>query len=347
MISGSVVPASKNGPLPDSLGIQVTGKGVSGELTGNWQPLPFDARVAAFRGELTVPAGGWYRVVLRARRGDVEVANLVVEHVGVGEVFVIAGQSNSANYGEETQTTRTRLVAAFDGVGWQLANDPQPGAGGTRGSFMPIFGDAMAERFGVPIGIVAMGIGSTSVREWLPPGTRMTRLPTITKNVVTVGPEQWEAAGRIFTNFAGRIKQLGPRGFRAVLWHQGESDARQSDPERTLPGELYRQAMEQLIRETRKEAGWEVPWFVAQVSYHSPTDMSPDLRAAQKALWSSGIALEGPDTDTLLGDMREKGGQGVHMSGKGLREHGRMWADRVAPWLENELSSKHQAPNAR
>jgi hypothetical protein len=47
--------------------------------------------------------------------------------VGVGEVFVVAGQSNSANHGAEKQVTKTKRVSAFDGTGWQLADDPQPG----------------------------------------------------------------------------------------------------------------------------------------------------------------------------------------------------------------------------
>jgi hypothetical protein len=324
-------------PLPDVLDTRMTRKDPTGDLPGTWQPVSFDPKTGSFRGKITVSAGGWYRFELRASRKGIELSRASVEHVGVGEVFVIAGQSNSANYGEERQTTQSGFVAAFDGSSWRPANDPQPGAGGTRGSFIPPFGDALNSRLGVPIGIVAMGIGSTSVREWLPPGTRLTRLPTITRNVITNHAGQWEAAGHIFTKFANRMKQLGPRGFRAVLWHQGESDANQADPQCTLPGDQYRDALETLIRATRKEAGWEIPWFVAQASYHSPDDPgSPDIRAAQKALWDSGVALEGPDTDKLTGDLREKAGRGVHLSAKGLREHGRLWAEKVGPWIETQ-----------
>jgi hypothetical protein len=128
-----------------------------------------------------------------------------------------------------------------------------------------------------------------------------------------------------------RMKQLGPKGFRAVLWHQGESDAEQPDPKRTLPGILYRQYLEQLIRDSRREIGWDTPWFVALVSSHGG-DGVPDIRAAQKSLWDDGIALEGPDSDALKGDFRD----GVHFSGKGLREHGACWAEKVAPWLERQ-----------
>jgi hypothetical protein len=345
-IAGSVVPEGKNGPLRERLQARLTGKSATGDLPGQWEDLPFDSRVSAFRGELTVPAGGWYHLELRAVWTNGEVAATAgVDHVGVGDVFVIAGQSNSANYGEKRQTNVTGMVAAFTGTNWQMAGDPEPGAGGAKGSFMPLFGDAMAGQFHVPIGIVAMGIGSTSVREWLPAGTRLSNLPPLTRNVLTVGPGQWEPAGIIFSNFTARMKSFGPHGFRAVLWHQGESDGKQANPERTLPGDLYHQDLKQLILESRQAIGWDAPWFVAQASYHNTNDVSsPDIRAAQKALWDEGIALPGPDTDTLTGLMREKRGAGIHLSDQGLHEHARLWAEKVGPWLAQQLGNSRSSP---
>jgi hypothetical protein len=74
---------------------------------------------------------------------------------------------------------------------------------------------------------------------------------------------------------------------------------------------------------------------VAQVSYHSPRDPSaPGIRDAQKSLWQAGLALSGPDTDQLTGDNRQNGGAGVHFSGKGLRAHGLLWAQKVEAWLD-------------
>ncbi len=69
-----------------------------------WQKLVVsgDGRLD-FEGSITSPAGGWYRLELRARLGEEIVAEANVAHVGVGEVFVIAGQSNSANHGGEKQ----------------------------------------------------------------------------------------------------------------------------------------------------------------------------------------------------------------------------------------------------
>ena len=151
----------------------------------------------------------------------------------------------------------------------------------------------------------------------------------------------WESRGDMYATLRDRMKQLGPQGFRAVLWHQGESDANQKDATRTLPGKLYYQSMEKLILDSRKDIGWDAPWFVAQVSYHTPGDeSSQDIRAAQALLWKDKVALEGPDSDSLKGDLRENGGKGVHFSGPGLRAHAALWVDKVGPWLEKQAPAK-------
>jgi hypothetical protein len=57
-------------------------------------------------------------------------------------------------------------------------------------------------------------------------------------------------------------------------------------------------------------------------------------------LWNDGIALKGPDSDSLKGDLRENNGQGVHFSSQGLKAHGEEWARNVAPWLTSELAKE-------
>ena len=307
---------------------------------GRWRRLPIQVHDGkrSFEVRWDAPAGGWHRIEVRVLRGSDIIATSVVEHVGVGEVFVIAGQSNSANHGEEKQNTHTGLVTAFDGERWQLARDPQPGASGSEGSFMPPLGDALAATFHVPIGFIACGVGATSVREWLPKGERFPNPPTLTNHIQQLVTGGWESKGAIYQSFTTRMKSLGRRGFRAVLWHQGESDAHQADATRTLSGTLYREYLEKLIRVSRREVGWEAPWFVAQASYHVPGDEgSSDIRAAQASLWKDGIALEGPDTDAIKGEFRDSGGRGVHFSGPGLREHANRWVKRVTPWLEKSV----------
>jgi hypothetical protein len=274
-----------------------------------------------------MPAGGWYRVEVRAGGGAA-----AVEHVGVGEVFVIAGQSNSTNYGEELTRTRSGMVASFDGKSWRPADDPQPGVqdGSRQGSFIPAFGDALYARLKVPIGVACVGSGGTSVRQWLPRGDRFSSPPTSAKYFARVNDGEWESDGRLFDGMVERIRQLGR--FRALLWHQGESDAHQAAGHE-LSGAEYRRMMVRLIQAIQA-ATWEFPSMVAQASYHTPSDTGdPAIRAAQASLWKDRVALQGPDTDTLTGANRQNHGTGVHMSAKGLEAHGRMWAEKVAEWI--------------
>jgi hypothetical protein len=316
----------------------LAGKSLTGELPGNWQPLAFHLKTHEFHGEFPAAAGGWYRIEVQATHNGKVLGRGTIEHVGVGEVFVVAGQSNSSNHGSPRQQTVTGMVASFGGGKWILANDPQPGGSGDGGSFMPAFGDAMYKKFGVPIGIASVGVGATSVRQWLPKGARMNQRPTIDAYVKAVGPSQWESTGQLFDGLIRRIESLGPHGCRAVLWHQGESDAGQArsgyPASVQISGDQYRQFMEKLIRASQSCAGREIPWFVAQATYHSEQDPADEeFRRAQRSLWDSKIALEGPDTDAMRKEYRD----GVHFNAKGLQAHGRLWAEKVGVWLEKTL----------
>jgi hypothetical protein len=191
-----------------------------------------------------------------------------------------------------------------------LADDPQPGAADESqgGSFWPAFGDAMFAKYRVPIGVAVTGYGGTSVNQWQPDGN-------------------------LFDWMMKRIFQLGPGGFRALLWHQGESDVGMS-------AEEYFLKLKRVITTSRHKAGWEFPWLVAQTTYHNPEKTRDEaIRSAQQRTWTDGVALRGPDTDVLAGDHRDLEGQGVHFSPKGLKAHGEMWAERVTEYLDEVLES--------
>ncbi len=331
-------------PNPGTVRIRIRGESVSGAFDSGMVKARSDGIDPRFSAVIPVPAGGWYEVTVRSGEGPAPEEEVRIDHVGVGEVFVGAGQSNSTNYGEERQHPVSGRVATFDGVSWRLADDPQPGtfdhSGG--GSFWPSLGDALAERLRVPIGFAVTGAGATSVLQWQPRGSTIGIRPTAYGFVREMGTNAWQCDGVLFEHLARRIATLGPRGFRAVLWHQGESDANQPHPvPRRISGPEYTAALETLIQGQRTLAGWRMPWFVARVSYHVPDDPgSGVIRDAQAEIWRRGIALEGPDTDALQGDFREANGRGVHFSAKGLRAHGRLWAEKIGAWLDRWRSGK-------
>ena len=276
---------------------------------------------------------------VRLREHSLQVAGTTVPHLGVGEVFVVSGQSNATNYGEVRQQTGTGMVTSFNGTSWAIANDPQQGAqdNSQKGSFIPSFGDALYRKYRVPIGVAVVGHGSTSVRQWLPKGEPVVVMPTMTRYVTSDSSGALVSDGTLFDGMMARIDRLGKHGFRALLWHQGESDANQPAGHQISP-QQYRAMLEQIIRMSRKDAGWNFPWFVAEVSYHSPQDPScPPIREAQRSLWRKGIALEGPDTDTLTASYRQNNGQGVHFNDAGLKAHGMLWAEKVEAYIDQRL----------
>jgi hypothetical protein len=308
-LQGQVSVEGRVRPACDQVEARLLGKSLAGPHPDQWQAVSLDRQTRKFIGMGPMHAGGWYKVEIRALKDKHVVAQAAVDHVGVGEVFVGAGQSNSTNCGSERIQQRSGMVASFSGTDWQLADDPQPGAhdNSTGGSSWPAFGDAVYAKYQVPIGIASTGHSGTSISDW-------------------------RANGELFRWMVTRMQQLGRNGFRAVLWHQGESDV-------GMAADEYARRLTAVIQGSKRAAGWEFPWFVAQVSYHNPNNASfPNPRKAQKQLWDTGIALEGPDTDTLTGDNRDSGGQGIHFSPKGLRAHGQMWADKVAVYLDRPFA---------
>lgn len=320
----------------DNLRVRIKGQAISGKLHHKWTKFTLNSSSGDFKQIIETSAGGFYTVEVQLRRGHHRLAASTIPHVGVGEVFVIAGQSNSTNYGETLQTVQTGMVSTFSGDSWRIANDPQPGTqdNSKKGSFLPSFGDALYRKYQVPIGIASTGHGSTSIRQWLPAGEKVEVMPTMTKYITKTADGTLISDGTLFNGMMHRIQQFGPHGFRAVLWHQGESDSHQA-PEHEISASTYRDMLEHVILSARQQAGWDIPWLVAQASYHTPEDPStPPIREAQQSLWKSGIALQGPDTDTLTAAYRQNNGKGTHFNDAGLKAHGALWAQSVEVWLD-------------
>src|SRR5215469_14967580 len=195
-------------------------------LPNKWHNLTHNKNTGDFDAAIPTPPGGFYSVEIRALKGHTTAAQLTVPHVGVGEVFLISGQSNSTNYGEVAQTTQTRMVTTFSGTAWRIADDPQPGAqdSSKKGSFAPSFGDAMFAHYHVPIAVASVGHGSTSVRQWLPAGDNVEVMPTMTRYVTRNPDGSLTSTGLLFNGMVNRIHQLdqsappGGHGFRAILW---------------------------------------------------------------------------------------------------------------------------------
>ena len=162
-------------------------------------------------------------------------------------------------------------------------------------------GDALYEKYRVPVAVAACAAGGTIAKEWLPNTD-------------------------LYNYLLLRIKQFGPGGFRAVLWHQGESELE-------TPADTYYNQMKTIIRSSCEDAGWYFPWFTAKATRLSQDlPYHKEIRDAQQKLVDDKISLAGPDTDTLGENYRDY--TGAHFNREGLKKHGEMWAKCVEKYLD-------------
>ena len=258
---------------------------------------------ATAQAEIRMPAGGWYRLEVRLQSVAGHSTDAAVEPVGVGEVFLIAGQSYATNTNDQRLQVRDpqRRVAALNtetGV-WQLADDPQPAPDHSDGgSIWPAVGDRLASALNVPVGFVNVAVGGTAVRQWLPTEPLSQRL---------------HAAGRS----TGR--------FRAVLWQQGESDVIENTSIADYVSRL------QSIR-SAAVAAWQFSpaWYCALSTHHPTVYNNPDgenrIRdAIRQVSQLPGFAL-GPDTDQLRGPNRGGPKSRRHFSAIGQQNAAELWA---------------------
>lgn len=281
----------------------------AGPTSAAWRALPLvrsDAVAPAppqASAEVAVAAGGWYRLEVRWRGRDGAIQVAAVEPIGVGEVFLVAGQSYATNTNDERLqvTDPGRRVSAFnvESGTWQLADDPQPAPDRSQyGSIWPPVGDQLVRALGVPIGFVNVAVGGTSTRQWMPTEPLSVRL---------------HQAGRTI----GR--------FRAVLWQQGESDVLADTPTADYVSRL------QQIRNAAVEAwGFAPPWICALSTHHPTVYRKPEAEARIREAITQvsrlpGFAL-GPDTDQLQGPNRGGPQSRRHFSALGQRNAADVWA---------------------
>jgi hypothetical protein len=188
---------------------------------------------------------------------------------------------------------------------WQHADDPQPGATGGGGSPWPELGDLIAARYDIPVGIVAVGVGATRVGQWQPGGH--------------------------YSRIENALAALSPYGYRAILWHQGESDSLAGTDAAT-----YASLLQNIIAESRIDAGFDVPWGVALASWHpnsSAANEAEVIAGQQLVIDSDPLVFLGSETDSFHTHVPSYLADSVHFNTLGLNAHALQWLTALEPLL--------------
>jgi len=294
--------------------IQVSSDGTT------WTDLTLDG--TSYSGSVTLDAG-WHTLDVRAIDANgITLTSTKTGKIGVGDIFITAGQSNATNCGDAAQSTVSGNVVSLNLANgrWETANDPQPLTingktdGSNRGSTWPAFGDAISEMSGVPVGIVSVGWSGSNINQWNPAK-------------VDTSAAGWESIGfnptdqTLYGRLALAINELDG-DFTAVLWHQGESNWNDT---------TYAEKLSSLI-----EAAWNFanenfdserfPWMVALVSANGNEQINDVVREQQLAVINLyDEVFQGPDSDKFLGDYRGLNGNHIHFSELGLQALGQAW----------------------
>jgi hypothetical protein len=232
-------------------------KGWSRRLVGQASRGKFDTKL------IGIPAGGPYALTLKCGNETAHVASFFV-----GDVWILAGQSNMEGVGEMSgKATPHPLVRALSmRRAWRLATDPlhvvkespdwchheskqltraegeKIRRAAVKGTGVGIFfGQEMLVRSGVPQGLICTAHGGTSMQQW--------------------SPERKKLGGEsLYASMLESVRATG-QPVAGVLWYQGESDANSKD----APHYIAR--MKELVAASRRDLRQaDLPWIIVQIA---------------------------------------------------------------------------------
>ncbi|CAG5018116.1 hypothetical protein DYBT9275_05932 [Dyadobacter sp. CECT 9275] len=324
------------------------GQGTPAPEGGGWNTIQSVPQGGNFYGSMLVK-GGWYQLEIRGVKGDGSMETGHVERVGVGEVFLVAGQSNatgSNGLGNGPGATDDRVNSVdfqnlSDGIiaPYSEIRVPCPqfvhldaltktAPFGNYAWCWGAFGDKMAEALNVPVMVFNAGWGGSSSRNWV-------ESISTTGNTVSsysYAFPQGLPFGHLRIALNNYIAQMG---IRAVLWHQGESDNHEGTSR-----ESHRDQLRRIIQESRDLSGKEdLSWVVARASRYTVNDESriwqPVIDAQSDVIGLNGSDLsirmahvfEGPSTDDYWEPPYRT--DNIHFSGEGLTFLANLWKQKL------------------
>ena len=159
---------------------------------------------------------GLYDITVTSNKGEVAK----YEKVGVGDVWVAAGQSNVTDMGAVTDdfspedddpiNENMHIIYAEDCT-WQQMSHPA-GEGrffktGVRTSPVTSFAREISEKENVPIGIVQTSVGGTNIWQWID------------------GIRNDANSGYLFNALKSCFDKMPSKNIKGILWYQGCNDA--------------------------------------------------------------------------------------------------------------------------
>jgi hypothetical protein len=268
---------------------------------GDWQTLDAAPANGQFSGMMRAQAAG--QGTLEVRFANDPSVKRRQRYIGIGDVFLIAGQSNAEGRITEPQFYYhpTLRAGVFDQAGsWREAYDPTDSSLPNQHSVWPLVATRLMASQNIPVAFITTAQGETGLL------------------IVGGNGGMWRRSNYTYETCVSTVQHSNVNGLKAILWYQGELDA-------VYPGlPIYRADFERLMRELRDNLSTDLglgplKMVVAQIAYfHSDvtteTRESLDtVRYIQSKLWDvDANFLPGP----VLYDLdisQAAGGDGQHI----------------------------------
>ena len=317
----------------------------------NWITIQNNPTNGYYYGSLNV-SGGWYDIEVRLWNGTTLIGNSSVQRIGIGEVFLIAGQSNATgdeglkkqgNYGPMANDDRVSIVNYSIPFPTNYGNIVLPRAEfshldstftiapfGVSAWCWGALGDTLTKKLNVPIAFFNAGWSGTGIIAWEKSAMDSTATPF---NFYTM------PRGMPYGNLRAALQFYAAQfGVRAVLWHQGETDNLQETNRNT-----YGDFLKTVILKSREHSGkTNLAWVISKASRFKGFQLTnsrtwqPVIDAQNDVIGINGNGqtnyttqvFEGPTTDGLIGP-NIRNDDSVHFVGNGHRILANVWSQKL------------------
>ncbi|MCF2490014.1 sialate O-acetylesterase [Dyadobacter sp. CY347] len=218
---------------------------------------------------------GWYRLKISATTENGAVDSVSLPRVGVGEVFLVAGNSNAMGLPGLGAKNASDQVVSYNAVNKALnaenitvaPNEPMRRPvfdvlgkdhyifpSGETAWYWGELGDLISKRLKTPVLFLNAAWAAANSDSYYDAATGKDAFnPYVGKNWPNRQP---------YSNIVNTIRHLNSwLGLRAVLWSHGENDAQLKFTEQN-----YFNNIQTLITNARADAGYNVPWIIARNS---------------------------------------------------------------------------------
>lgn len=311
------------------------GKPLEPTVASNWSTIVTNQKTGTFLGKLTNQPAGWYHLQVRGMRGDSLIGQVSTVKMGIGEVFLIAGQSNAQ--GDPPIADPTLYDAEDDRVNCineqdfgidkpfkyptfsRITKTSVVGPTGNSSWCWPTLGDEISKNWNVPVAFLNCAIGGTGVFVWRASAKREFE-PTVINSVAGFPYIHLQRTLNYYCSFTG---------VRAVLWHQGEVDTGIFEYGNGTDPSVYTSNLRQVIEISRRDFGKNVSWVIARASMVNGNTSWRVIRGQEMVNEIANFnTFAGPYTDRIQPNAWERDG-GVHFLKEGIRDLGKAWFNSI------------------